>query len=97
MEQKTLKEIHEDVPPDYYDTGLKSNLVQRIYHSRRFNKVCSMVSKANGSILDIGCDGGTLLEKVAERAGAKTVAVFAQFLDQPQTVNRLAPGVVEDV
>lgn len=73
MEQKTLKEIHEDVPPDYYDTGLKSNLVQRIYHSRRFSKICSMVSRANGSILDIGCDGGTLLEKVAERAGAKTV------------------------
>lgn len=73
MEPKTLKEIHEDVPPDYYDTGLKSNLIQRIYHSRRFSKICSMVSKADGSILDIGCDGGTLLEKVAERAGAGTV------------------------
>ncbi len=73
MEGRTLKDIHEDVPPDFYDTGLKSNFVQKVYHGRRFRKICEMVSRVDGRILDIGCDGGTLLEQVADKAGAKQV------------------------
>ena len=72
-EQRTLKEIHEDVPPDYYDTSLKTNLIQRVYHGRRFQKISQMVSKADGPILDIGCDGGTLLEHIAARAQSPRV------------------------
>jgi ubiquinone/menaquinone biosynthesis C-methylase UbiE len=71
--QRTLKEIHEDVPPDYYDTSLKTNLIQRVYPGRRFKKISGMVSKVNGPVLDIGCDGGTLLEHIAARAQAPRV------------------------
>ncbi len=73
MEEKGLKEIHEDVPPDYYDTSLRTNVIQRVYHGRRFAGICSMVSPVTGAILDIGCDGGTLLERVVERAKASRV------------------------
>ncbi len=69
----SLKEIHEDVPPDYYDTSIKSNLIQRLYHTRRFRALAGMVTKVSGPILDIGCDGGTLLEYTAARAQSPCV------------------------
>ena len=71
--EKSLLEVHEDVPPDYYDTSLKTNIIQRLYHGRRFNALCEMVAKTDGAILDVGCDGGTLLERLAEKAQAPTV------------------------
>ena len=63
-----LKEIHEDVPPDFYDTSIKNNLIQKYWHGRRFEEVAKLASKVNGRLLDVGCDGGTLTEKVASRA-----------------------------
>lgn len=68
-----LKEIHEDVPPDFYDTSVKSNLIQRYWHGRRFQEVAKLATKVDGRLLDVGCDGGTLTEKVAERARPERV------------------------
>ena len=63
-----LKEIHEDVPPDFYDTSVKNNLIQRYWHGRRFKEVAKLASKVNGRLLDVGCDGGALTEKVVASA-----------------------------
>jgi len=68
-----LKEIHEDVPPDFYDTSVKNNLIQRYWHGRRFQEVAKLATKVNGTLLDVGCDGGTLTEKVAARARPERV------------------------
>ena len=76
MTERSLKEIHEDVPPDYYDTSIKTNLIQRVYHGRRFRAISSMVTKVDGPVLDIGCDGGTLLEKMAARAKSPQVVAI---------------------
>ena len=73
MGATTLKETHEDVPPDFYDTSLKSNLIQRVWHGRRLRVIPRLVSEVDGRILDIGCDGITLTEAVAAKAGAKEV------------------------
>ncbi len=67
-DHKSLKEIHDDVPPDYYDRSLKTNPIQRVYHNRRFNALCELVKETDGAILDVGCDGGTLLERLADKA-----------------------------
>jgi|FLYL01.1.fsa_nt_gi SAM-dependent methyltransferase len=71
-----LKEVHEDVPPDYYDTSIRTNLIQRIYHGRRFKRLTDMVSRTDGWLLDVGCDGGTLLERIADKAGAARVVAL---------------------
>jgi ubiquinone/menaquinone biosynthesis C-methylase UbiE len=73
---RSLKEIHEDVPPDYYDTSLKTNLIQRVYHNRRFDGISDLASRTQGALLDVGCDGGTLLERVAERARPSCVVAL---------------------
>lgn len=68
QQKHDLKEIHEDVPPDFYDTSIKKNLIQKYWHGRRFEEVAKLASKVNGRLLDVGCDGGTLTEKVASCA-----------------------------
>jgi 2-polyprenyl-3-methyl-5-hydroxy-6-metoxy-1,4-benzoquinol methylase len=75
-EHRSLKDIHEDVPPDYYDTSLKTNPIQRVYHNRRFDGICELVSKTPGAILDVGCDGGTLLERIADKATPSRVVAL---------------------
>lgn len=73
METRTLKEVHDDVPPDYYDSSIKTNVVQRFYHGRRFSELCKLSPGTEGKILDVGCDGGTLLREVAASVGASRV------------------------
>jgi len=68
-----LKEIHEDVPADFYDTSVKNNLIQKYWHGRRFREVAKLATKVDGRLLDVGCDGGTLTEKVAGRARPERV------------------------
>jgi 2-polyprenyl-3-methyl-5-hydroxy-6-metoxy-1,4-benzoquinol methylase len=68
-----LQEIHEDVPADFYDTSVKDNLIQRYWHGRRFKEVAKLATKVDGRLLDVGCDGGTLTEKVAMRAWPERV------------------------
>jgi len=63
---KTLKEIHEEVPPDFYDRS-RVNIIQRIWHPRRFKWISSLAKPVSGRMLDIGCDGATLTELVAEK------------------------------
>jgi len=73
METRTLKEVHDDVPPDYYDSSMRTNLIQRFYHGRRFKEICKLSPRTEGKILDVGCDGGTLLGAVAASVGASRV------------------------
>lgn len=73
MAAKTLKETHEDVPPNYYDNAVKTNLFQRVWHRRRFEWISRLVSKVDGRMLDVGCDGVTLTEVIARKSGAEEV------------------------
>ena len=73
MKSRTLTEVHEDVPPDFYDTSIRTNYVQRLWHGRRFQKICELFSTVDGAMLDVGCDGATLTEKVGAKAGAQPV------------------------
>jgi ubiquinone/menaquinone biosynthesis C-methylase UbiE len=71
---KTLLEIHEDVPANHYDVGLKKNLFQKYWHSSRFREVLKVLKPINnGAMLDVGCHGGTFTSVVMGKIGAKEV------------------------
>jgi len=46
------------MPPNYYDDALRIP-IYRYYHINRFRKVSRFINNVNGSLLDIGCDGGS--------------------------------------
>lgn len=70
---KSLQEIHEDVPAEHYDRGIKKNLFQKYWHFKRFQEVQRVVKPIDGAFLDVGCHSGTFTSKVLEKIGSKKV------------------------
>ncbi len=70
---KTLLEIHEDVPADHYDQGIKRNLFQKYWHSKRFSEVLGVITPVAGPILDVGCHSGTFTQAVLTKTGSKDI------------------------
>lgn len=64
---KTLLEIHEDVPADHYDSGIKNNYFQKYWHWRRFKEVLGLITSEKGRLLDVGCHSGLFTEKVVAK------------------------------
>jgi ubiquinone/menaquinone biosynthesis C-methylase UbiE len=64
---ETLRELHEHVPPDYYDVGIKNNRLQRLWHRRRFLDLKSFIRKPAGRILDIGCHSGLFTKEIVNQ------------------------------
>ena len=64
------KEIHDHVPPDYYDqVRIQDNFVQYYWHKKRFETITAMIEKSSRRILDIGCNGGTFSKIIKDAAG----------------------------
>ena len=70
---KSLQEIHEDVPAEHYDQGIKKNLFQRYWHSRRFSEVTSVIKPVKGAVLDLGCHSGTFTSKILGKIGSEKI------------------------
>ncbi len=61
---KTLLERHEEVSADHYDRGIKNNIFQRYWHSKRFIEVEKLITSVSGDILDIGCHSGLFTKRI---------------------------------
>lgn len=71
--EKTAAELHENVPPDWYYSSIKRNLLQRYWHTRRFNEVSKYIEPTKGKILDIGSADGVFSKVILDRSGAKQI------------------------
>ena len=60
------QKILNQVPPNYYDLGIKSNLLQMMWHKRKWENLGNLLGNASGKLLDIGCADGTITRKIAE-------------------------------
>ncbi|MBI2411689.1 MAG: class I SAM-dependent methyltransferase [Deltaproteobacteria bacterium] len=69
--RKKMRVIHDEVPPDYYDRSMAENPFQRFWHSRRVSAITSLLKGEDARMLDIGCGGGTLLDKISEKGSLK--------------------------
>lgn len=72
-DHKSLLEIHEDVPAEHYDIGIRKNLFQKYWHKKRFNEVLKFVKPVKGPMLDVGCHGGTFTKEVLTKTGSKDI------------------------
>jgi len=71
--QKTLLQIHEDVPSLYYDLGIKHNIFQNLWHNNRFRQVKKISPQVTGKVLDIGCHSGLFTQKIIDSIPHKNV------------------------
>lgn len=68
-----LAQKHAEVPPDYYETGLENNLWQRIWHTRRIKEMLKIIPAGKEKYLDLGCHGGFLTQKAADKCQAREI------------------------
>lgn len=66
LSKKILKDIWDQVPPDYYDLGIKNNLFQKIWHTHKLDQVLKLLPKNSKNILDVGCASGILTAEIAK-------------------------------
>lgn len=81
MKQHRHSDIIEQVPPDYYQNGIKNNLLQRKWHMQKLVSVLAQFDDAPRSILDVGCASGWFLscvKKVYPRADCHGVDVYKE-------------------
>ncbi len=54
-----FEEILKQVPPDYYESGTKSNLFQKYWHQHKWSNLAKLLENRHTKLLDIGCADGT--------------------------------------
>lgn len=68
--QNRAVELHRNVPPDWYARSIKENLLQRFWHTRRFQEVRKLIEPTRGQVLDIGCADGTFSKVILDHSNA---------------------------
>ncbi len=66
-----MKHFHnhvvEQVPPDYYQKGVRENFLQRKWHMGKLQSVLSVIEGDPKKILDIGCASGWFLSNIGKK------------------------------
>lgn len=65
--------LHRNVPPDWYQRGIKENIFQKFWHSRRFSEVGKLIENTDGKILDVGSADGTFTKVILDQSKANLV------------------------
>lgn len=71
--QKRAEELHKHVPPDWYESSVKTNLLQRFWHKRREDEIRKWASPVSGTVLDIGCADGYFSNIILQATRAKRI------------------------
>lgn len=64
MTNDELENIWSEVPPDYYQKGIKNNILQKLWHGGKLKTVKNLISNAPKEILDIGSASGWFLQQL---------------------------------
>ena len=67
------KELHKNVPPDWYYQSIRSNPFQRFWHNKRFTYAKKFLRPTENNILDVGCADGVFTKVIADTTGADSV------------------------
>jgi len=65
--REELEHIWHEVPPDYYQKGIKKNLLQRMWHTNKVRIISEAIKASSpdpSNILDVGCASGWLLAQL---------------------------------
>jgi len=70
---KSAQNLHHNVPPDWYESSVKINLLQKFWHWRRFIAIDRFSEKVSGDILDIGSADGYFTAEIARTTGCSNI------------------------
>lgn len=61
---EALRAIWKQVPPDYYEVAISKNLIQKIWHGRRWRVLKKLLDLRTKRILDLGCASGHFTSRI---------------------------------
>lgn len=69
MKNLSHKHVIEQVPPDYYQKGIKENFFQRTWHTNKLREVLGEIKNLDSfrNILDVGCASGWFLSEISKK------------------------------
>ena len=79
--------ILSQVPPDYYDKGIKNNPFQKIWHNHKLTQVLKFLPKGPSKklstikILDVGCSSAVLTAEIAKALPKSKVIGLDSYKD----------------
>jgi len=73
MELSEAAILHRNVPPDWYQRGIKENFFQKLWHFFRFRNLSKLIEPSGGEILDVGCADGTATKFILEQSKAELI------------------------
>lgn len=63
---KNINHIYAQVPAGYYYESLKTNYLQRFWHTQRFIHIQQLLKGREGKLLDIGCADGVFTNEMSK-------------------------------
>lgn len=69
--RKQAEVLHRHVPPDWYESSIKINGLQRFWHGRRAREIRRFATPVSGPVLDIGCADGYFSNIILSSTRAK--------------------------
>lgn len=65
--KEELHAIWHQAPVDYYQKGVKNNILQKLWHSGKLSAVVSFAKEDPKKILDVGCASGWFLNELSKK------------------------------
>lgn len=67
MNNHSHSHVIEQVPPDYYQKGVRSNFLQKRWHTGKLKAVLNHIDFSPEKVLDVGCASGWFLSQIKEK------------------------------
>lgn len=88
-----FEKILKQVPPDYYDSGTKSNLLQKYWHNHKWNNLAKLLENRKATLLDIGCADGTTTSAIKRFFPNLNITGLDKYADAIKYAKKTNPGI----
>lgn len=88
-----FKKVLRKVPPNYYSQGVKNNLLQKLWHRRKWFITITFLEDFNGKLLDLGCADGTTARHIHEKFPNLKITGIDLYKDAIKFAKRFDSGI----
>src|SRR3989344_340863 len=92
-DSREFEEILKQVPPDYYDSGTKNNLLQKYWHNHKWNNLAKLLENRRATLLDVGCADGTTASAIKKLFPKLNITGLDKYADAIKYAKKTKPDI----
>jgi len=93
MNKKRHEHIIQQVPLDYYQVGVKNNILQKIWHTNKLKNVIAYIPNSSQKILDVGCASGWFISEITKKFQKSRCYGVDLYREAIQQATKLYPNI----